>query len=275
MKGSITGIRELDRLIRTSVCPGNLIVIASRPGKGKTDLMLNIAENVSAESVSAFFSVEMKITDIVSRIISRRSGVDEVVIKAKDRSSPEWARVYAAVGDMRRSGLFVDETFGISVSEIEHRVRFLNSDLCRGKHDGLTGKSVSSVFVDTLQLVAPFGATHGDAEKTSNVVNGLVGLAERLRVTVFASSMMNRNIEHRPGGRPVLSDLLNSSSIEERASAVLMIHSSGHYADVTPSGHSNVEIVVAKNSGGPSGGSVKANFSPVFHSFTGVDIERD
>lgn len=259
--GVSSGFADLDR-ITTGFKPGELIVIASRPGHGKTSLALNIASSVALEgSTVAFFSLEMTGVELVSRMVCSIADVSLKRIRLGEVGQVEASRLDAARQSVSASSMFIDDSFSIGMPEIRAKCRRLAA-----KHD------IGIVMVDYLQLVHVTGRLDRH-EQIGIISRGLKALARELGTPVVAMAQLNRSIEQRRGSfqRPMLSDLRESGSIEQDADMVMFIQrdrmlnaekheeaeaSAAAMESAEREKYENIEpasLIVAKNRSGPIG----------------------
>lgn len=226
-RGAETGLADLDAMLPRGMLPGQLIVVAARPGMGKTSLALGIAEHVARTAGVAVFSLEMTRGELASRGLSWATRGDK-----SQRSH--------AIGTLGRLRLKIDDTPGVTVAHIRARAQRARREF----------GDLGLVVVDHLQLI------HGSGEnrhlELSATAKGLKALAKDLRCAVLLLSQLNRGVETRTDRRPVLSDLRESGAIEEDADAVLMLYRDAYYQADTYMGNT-VELLVRKNRGGRTG----------------------
>lgn len=236
-----SGFIDLDRMM-TGFYSGSLTIIAARPAMGKTAFGLAIAVNVATqENVPVlFFSLEMQVDDLTTRIMSSRAGVDGNSIKQESLSDSEIERLLDAARDMEGVPIRIDETPAIDIAAIKDRVTRE-----RRSH------GVGLVIVDYLQLGTCRSKNVGNREQEIAAISrGLKALAKDLSIPVIALAQLNRALESRAEKRPMLSDLRESGSIEQDADNVLFIHREDYY---THGNTNEAEIIVAKQRSGPTG----------------------
>jgi replicative DNA helicase len=272
--GIATGFKILDRMT-TGLHAGELILIAGRPGHGKTSLAMNIAANVVLQKEPksvAFFSMEMSKSDIASRLIASQAGVSLQQVRRGYFRKDHWPNLTSAASRLAETSLFVDDSSGLSVLEIRGRTRRLANEL-RQK-----GKSLSLVIIDYLQLMR--GASRrweNRQQEVSEISRGLKFLARDLGIPVIALSQLSRRVEDkaRSDGRPQLSDLRESGSLEQDADLVAFIFREAASRPHDPSlDQKKAEIILAKQRQGPTG-VVPVHFDPELTLFANLDTSGD
>ena len=246
MKGSVTGIATgfTDLDYRTAgMQPSDLILIAARPSMGKTAFALNIAQNVAFKQNKcvAIFSLEMSKEQLVNRMFSLESNVDAQKLRTGQMADDEWERLIESASLIGRSNLIIDDTPGISVSELRSKCRKYKME-----HD------LSMIIIDYLQLMTGNGRSDSRQQEISEISRSLKAVARELSVPVIALSQLSRAVEQRPDHRPMLSDLRESGAIEQDADVVMFIYRDDYYnKDTDKKGVS--EIIIAKQRNGPIG----------------------
>lgn len=246
-KGSVTGIAtgfvDLDYQM-AGLQPSDLILIAARPSMGKTAFVLNIAQYVAIHSqqTTAIFSLEMSKEQLVNRMFSLESRVDAQKLRSGNLTDADWEMLIEGAGNVGRSKLIIDDTPGISISELRSKCRKYKLE-----HD------LKLIIIDYLQLMSGSGR-HSESrqQEISDISRSLKALARELNVPVVALSQLSRAVEQRPDHRPMLSDLRESGAIEQDADVVMFIYRDDYYnKDSEMKGIS--EIIVAKQRNGPIG----------------------
>jgi replicative DNA helicase len=247
-KGNVTGIPtgflDLDRQT-AGMQPSDLILIAARPSMGKTAFVLNIAQNVAFREhmCVAIFSLEMSKEQLVNRMFSLESRVDAQALRTGNLSDADWEKLVEGAGIIGESELIIDDTPGISISELRSKCRKYKLE-----HD------LKIVIIDYLQLMTGSGGRASDSrqQEISDISRSLKALARELGVPVVALSQLSRAVEQRPDHRPMLSDLRESGAIEQDADVVMFIYRDDYYnKDTDLKGIS--EIIIAKQRNGPVG----------------------
>lgn len=247
-QGNVTGIATgfLDLDYKTSgLQPSDLILVAARPSMGKTALVLNIAQYVAFHSdlCTAIFSLEMSKEQLVNRLFSLESRVDAQKLRSGDLSDADWEKLIEGAGTIGQSKLIIDDTPGISISELRSKCRKYKLE-----HD------LKLIIIDYLQLMSGSGGRASDSrqQEISEISRSLKGLARELNVPVIALSQLSRAVEQRPDHRPMLSDLRESGAIEQDADVVMFIYRDDYYNKDTED-KGIAEIIIAKQRNGPIG----------------------
>jgi replicative DNA helicase len=242
--GTASGFRDLDGVLG-GFQPGNLIVIAARPSLGKSALVCNIAENVAAKDGTpvAFFSLEMSEAELAHRFISCRSRIPNDRLRKGKVSSRDWPRVVRACNELESAPLWLDDSSDLSLLELRAKARRLTAS------EGGLGL----VIVDYMQLMRPEDNRINRVEQVGQISRGLKILARELNVPVIGISQLSRAPELRTGpdkGRPLLSDLRESGSIEQDSDVVIFIYRESKYND--DADPSEADLIVAKHRNGPT-----------------------
>jgi replicative DNA helicase len=242
--GVPTGFLDLDRQT-AGMQPSDLILVAARPSMGKTAFVLNIAQNVAFREhmCVAIFSLEMSKEQLVNRMFSLESKVDAQALRTGNLSDADWEKLVEGAGVIGESELIIDDTPGISISELRSKCRKYKLE-----HD------LKLIIIDYLQLMSGSGGKSSESrqQEISDISRSLKALARELSVPVVALSQLSRAVEQRPDHRPMLSDLRESGAIEQDADVVMFIYRDDYYnKDTELKGIS--EIIVAKQRNGPVG----------------------
>lgn len=247
-KGTVTGIPtgfiDLDYKM-SGLQPSDLILVAARPSMGKTAFVLNIAQHVAfkEDAATAIFSLEMSKEQLVNRLFSLESQVDSQALRTGNLKDEEWEKLIEGAGIIGKSHLIIDDTPGISISELRSKCRKFKLE-----HD------LKLVIIDYLQLMSgrAGGRSESRQQEISDISRSLKGLAREISVPVIALSQLSRAVEQRPDHRPMLSDLRESGAIEQDADVVMFIYRDDYYNKDTE--HPNMaEIIIAKQRNGPIG----------------------
>lgn len=264
--GSVTGVptgfTDLDYQT-AGLQPSDLILIAARPSMGKTAFVLNIAQHIAfkAKKAVAVFSLEMSKEQLVNRLFALESRVDAQKLRTGNLNDEEWSRLIEGAGVVGESKLIIDDTPGISISELRSKCRKYKID-----HD------IGIVIIDYLQLMTGSGKSESRQNEISEISRSLKALARELNVPVVALSQLSRAVEQRPDHRPMLSDLRESGAIEQDADVVMFIYRDDYYHKDTE--EKNIaEIIVAKQRNGPIG-TVKLVWLPNYTKFANMKKER-
>ena len=245
-RGSVTGIPTgfIDLDYKTSgMQPSDLILIAARPSMGKTAFVLNIAQHMAFKNdvTAAIFSLEMSKEQLVNRLFSLESKVDSQSIRTGNLSDDDWAKLIESAGIIGKSNLIIDDTPGISVSELRSKCRKYKLE-----------HNLGIIIIDYLQLMTGSKRSDSRQQEISDISRSLKEVARELSVPVIALSQLSRAVEQRPDHRPMLSDLRESGAIEQDADIVMFIYRDDYYNK--DSEKKNIaEIIIAKQRNGPIG----------------------
>jgi len=258
--GIPTGYRDLDRKL-AGLHPTNLVVIAARPGMGKTALALNIAQNVAIrDHPVAIFSLEMSREEVVSRMLCAQGRIDSQRLRTGRLSEGDFAKLSHAASALYKKPIFVDDSPGLTVTEIRAKSRRLR------RRPGL-----DLVVVDYLQLMNGSGGENRQQE-IALISRSLKSLARELHVPVIALSQLNRAVEQREDRRPRLGDLRESGAVEQDADVVMFIYRDEYYHPERVEAKGVAEVVIAKHRQGAVG-KIEMTFLPEFTLF--ADMGRD
>ena len=264
--GRVTGIATgfLDLDFKTSgMQPADLVLIAARPSMGKTAFVLNIAQYVAFRShhTVAIFSLEMSKEQLVNRMFSLESNVDAQNLRNGTLSDLEWEKLIESAGVIGRSNLIIDDTPGISISELRSKCRKFKME-----HD------LKMIIIDYLQLMSGSGRSESRQQEISEISRSLKAIARELKVPVLALSQLSRAVEQRPDKRPMMSDLRESGAIEQDADVIMFIYRDDYYnKDSEMKGIS--EIIIAKQRHGPIG-TVELVWLPEYTKFANKEHQR-
>lgn len=231
--------------------PGNLIILGARPSVGKTAFALNLARNAAVEfnEPVAFFSLEMTGMELTDRLIATESGISSDKLKGKVKMTPqEWGILERSVDRIFKAPLYIDETPGITLTEFTAKAKRLVNE-----------KNVKIIFVDYLQLMhsgKPQVGGFSKVQEVGDISNTLKTTAKELGIPIIALAQLNRNLMNRMGsnGKPVLSDLKDSGSIEQDADIVVFLHRPGLIGlSDDPEEQAKTEVIFAKNRNGQVG----------------------
>jgi replicative DNA helicase len=262
--GTPSGFEDLDR-ITGGFQPGNLIILAARPGMGKSALMANFAEHaaLTGKEAVALFSLEMSEGELAQRFIASQASIKGDDLRKGKVPQTRWAKILAASNRLAESALYVDDSSDLSVLDVRAKTR----RLAQQQADGL-----GLVLIDYLQLMRATGQTDNRAEQVGQISRGLKTLARELEVPVIALSQLNRGVEQRADKRPMLSDLRESGAIEQDADLVMFIYRDEYY-DEDSEDEGMAEVHIAKHRNGGLG-TVKLTFQaeyPRFMSYVGEE----
>lgn len=239
--GLETGFRKFDDMT-SGLQPADLVIVAARPSMGKTSFALNIAQYVAIRLKQGvgLFSLEMSREALVLRLLCAEASVDSHKLRAGFASRDDWGRMAAALGRLAEAPIFIDDTPGLSLSEVRAKARRLQAE-----------HGLGLLVVDYLQLMSGRGRFENRTQEISSISRGLKGLAKELRVPLIAISQLNRAPEER-GGRPRLSDLRESGQIEQDADLVAFIYRE-ELVKPTDENRGRAEIIIEKQRNGPTG----------------------
>ena len=244
LTGISTGFTDLDGMT-SGLQPADLVIVAGRPSMGKTTFAMNLVENavLRSDKVILVFSLEMPSDSIVMRMLSSLGRIDQTKVRSGKLDDDDWPRLTSAVNLLNERKLFIDDTAGISPTEMRARAR----RLAREHGD------IGMIMVDYLQLMRIPGSS-GDnrTNEISEISRSLKALAKEFNCPVIALSQLNRSLEQRPNKRPVNSDLRESGAIEQDADIIMFVYRDEVYHPETE--YKGVaEIIIGKQRNGPIG----------------------
>jgi replicative DNA helicase len=261
MTGIPCGFQDLDRLTN-GLQPGDLIIVAARPSAGKTAFALTIGQNAAllADQVIGIFSLEMTKEALVSRMLCSEARVDAHRLRGGFLNREEWGRLGQGLQKLAMTRIFIDDTPGISISEMRAKARRLQAE-----------HGLNMLIVDYLQLMRGRGRVENRQQEVSQISRDLKALAKELNVPVVALSQLSRAPETRSDHRPQLADLRESGSIEQDADVVLFIYREEMY-NHTDENDGMAEIIIGKQRNGPTD-TVKLAFLKQFTRFENLIYE--
>ena len=246
--GSVTGIPTgfLDLDYKTAgLQPSDLILVAARPSMGKTAFVLNIAQHVAfkANKSVAIFSLEMSKEQLVNRLFALEAQVDAQSLRTGNLKDSDWEKLIESAGTIGKSKLMIDDTPGISISELRSKCRKMKLE-----------HGLDIIIIDYLQLMTGRvgGRSESRQQEISEISRALKGVARELNVPVIALSQLSRAVEQRPDHRPMMSDLRESGAIEQDADVVMFIYRDDYYNKDTEL-KNIAEIIIAKQRNGAIG----------------------
>ena len=241
--GVPSGFRDLDR-ITSGFQEGNLIIVAARPGMGKSALGLGIATNVAVRHGKpvALFTLEMSKAEVTQRMMCAEAKVELHRLRTGRLGQDDWPRLTAACDRLAKAPIYVDDTGSITMMEIRSKARRLKS-----KHPEL-----GLILVDYMQLMTSGTSAENRVQEVSQISRALKVLARDLDVPVVAMSQLSRAVEQRHDKRPILSDLRESGSIEQDADIVTFIYRDDYYNPDDSQDPGVAEVIVAKHRNGPT-----------------------
>ena len=237
--GVPTGFRDVDTLL-SGMQAGNLIVIAARPGVGKSSFVTNVARNVAVDAglPVAMFSLEMSRWEIGMRLLCGEARVPWDSIRNKRVGAEDWSRIAQAADSLHEAPLFIVDSGNVTLVDIRAKARRLSA-----RRQGL-----GMIIVDYLQLMSHTRRVDNRQQEIAEISRGLKMLAKELEIPVIAVSQLNRDPERRQDKRPQLSDLRESGAIEQDADVVMFIHRE----DADPAKKGLADLIVAKHRNGPT-----------------------
>ena len=240
--GVPTSFTDLDRLLG-GLNRSDLIIIAARPGMGKTALQLAIGQAAARRYNKriAMFSLEMSAEQLVQRMIAAETRIDSQRLRRGDLEEHEWPIFYEAVGRISETQIFIDDTPSITPLQLRTKCRRLYSE-----------HGIDLIMVDYLQLMVTDRPYGNRVQEISEISRALKGLARELDIPVVANSQLSRAVEQRTEKRPVLADLRDSGSIEQDADVVMFIYRDDYYKHEESERPNIAEINIAKHRNGPT-----------------------
>ena len=293
LSGIATKIQSLDSRMG-GLQPSDLVIVAGRPGMGKTSLATNIAFNIAHDyesdvaadgtqsalegGVVGFFSLEMSAEQLATRIVSEQAEISSSKIRRGEITEADFSKLTICASEMQKIPLYIDETGGISIAQLAARARRLKRQ-----------KGLDVLIVDYIQLMQGSKRNDGNrVQEVTEITTGLKALAKELNIPVIALSQLSRQVESRDNKRPQLSDLRESGSIEQDADVVLFVYREEYYLqNAEPNegteewfkwdeklreAHGKAEVIIAKQRHGPTG-TAKLGFQAEFTRFS--DIAED
>lgn len=268
--GLPSGFSELDKMT-TGFHDDELIILAARPGVGKTAFALNVAQFVGlkTDKTVAMFSLEMGAEQLVQRMLASEGLIDSQHLRTGQLTDEEWRKIVVAAGSLDNTSIYIDDTPGIKMSEIRAKARRL------AKEKGNLGL----IVIDYLQLIEG-PRSESRQQEVSAISRQLKKLAKELHIPVIALSQLSRSVEQRQDKRPVLSDIRESGSIEQDADIVAFLYRDDYYRDErdeddegeveAEEDNGEVEVIIEKNRSGTRG-TVKLMFSKPYNRFSNLD----
>ena len=270
--GLSTGYKDLDAMT-TGLHKDELVILAARPGVGKTAFALNLAQNAATKSNAtvAIFSLEMGAESLVNRMLCSEGSIDANALRTGKLDENQWNSLVVAMGSLSRTNVYIDDTPGIKMAEIRSKCRRLL------KESG----NLDLVIIDYLQLIEGTGQENRQQE-VSVISRNLKKLAKELHVPIIALSQLSRGVEARQDKRPMLSDIRESGSIEQDADIVAFLYRDDYYNDEDGDDNNSgpqedpedqdvgeVEVIISKNRSGPRG-TAKLLFVKSYNKFSSI-----
>ncbi len=245
--GLATGFFDLDRQL-TGLHGGELIILAARPGVGKTSLALNMGVHASLreKKAVAVFSLEMPADQLALRLLASEAKVSLKRLREGGLSDHDMTKINTVAAQLYEAPIYIDDSGSLTIFDLRAKARRLKAK----------DKSLSLVIIDYLQLMSGGGRQDSREQEVAQISRGLKQLAKELGIPIMALSQLNRKVEERKDGRPMLSDLRESGSIEQDADVVLFIHAEQQEEEggAAVPGTLAIELIVAKQRNGPTGG---------------------
>ena len=240
--GIATGFQKLD-FMTSGLQRSDLIIIAGRPGMGKTAFALNLAVNCSlkANAAVAVFSLEMADQQLVKRMLCSEGRISATNMRSGNLKDSDWPKLAKAAGALSEASIYIDDTGSIALSDLRGKCRRL-----------ATEHGLDLIVIDYLQLMRGSKNAQGREQEISEISRGLKALAKELNVPVIALSQLNRSLESRPDKRPVLSDLRESGAIEQDADIIMFVYRDEYYNEESED-KGVAEVIIAKQRSGPTG----------------------
>lgn len=241
--GIPTGFRDLDKMT-AGFQRNDLIIVAARPSVGKTAFALNVAQSVAVKAREnvAIFSLEMGADQLVMRMLCAEGNIDAQRLRTGALETEDWSKLTMAMGSLSNSGIYIDDSPGVRMTDIRAKCRRL------AKENGL-----GMIMIDYLQLILGSGKPgENRQQEVSEISRSLKGLARELKVPIIALSQLSRGVEQRQDKRPMMSDLRESGSIEQDADIVAFLYRDDYY-DKESESKDIIEIIIAKQRNGPTG----------------------
>ena len=262
ISGLETGFVDLDK-ITSGFQPSDLIIVAARPSMGKTAFALNIASYVGVHLRKnvIFFSLEMSQSQIADRLLASEGNVDSSIIRNGNLDGDDYEKIARAVATFKTSGLYINDTAGLTVFEMSNIATQLHHHLQNEQGNGL-----NLLIVDYLQLLRPVLKHQNREQEISEISRSIKSLAKDLNIPVVALSQLNRSLESRKDKRPLMSDIRESGSIEQDADLISFIYRDEVYNKETDD-QGIAEVLLEKHRNGATG-MVKLGFTGKYARFT-------
>ena len=238
--GVPTGYREIDNYT-AGFQPANLIIVAARPGMGKTAWCMNIAQNVATKDKKpvGIFSLEMSKAELAQRLLCSEARIDAMRLRTGFLEENDWPRLTRAMNVLCEAPIFIDDTPGLSVMEMRSKARRLKSK-----------SGIELMIIDYIQLIKGSSKTENRNQEISEISRQLKGLSKELDIPIVVISQLSREVEKRVDKRPMLSDLRESGAIEQEADMVIFIYRDDYYNPHSEK-KNKAEVIIAKQRSGP------------------------
>jgi replicative DNA helicase len=258
--GLETGFVDLDRMT-AGFQRNDLIIVGARPSVGKTAFALNIAQNVAKKTGEniAIFSLEMGAEQLVMRLLCAEGNIDAQRLRTGSLTDEDWGKLTMAMGSLASTGIYIDDTPGVRISDIRSKCRRLAQE-----------HGLGMILIDYLQLILGSGRSgENRQQEVSEISRSLKQLARELKVPVIALSQLSRGVEQRQDKRPMMSDIRESGSIEQDADIVAFLYRDDYY-DKESEAKNIIEIIIAKQRNGPVG-TVQLAFVKEYNKFVNIE----
>ena len=271
LSGVPSGFSKLDR-VTSGWQKSDLVIVAARPGMGKTAFALTMARNIAIthETAIGFFSLEMSSEQLVSRLIASEAELSASKLRRGDLQDFEMVQLHEKIKQLSEAQIYIDDTPALTIFELRAKARRL-----------VKNHNVGIIVIDYLQLMSAGGKAGNREQEISTISRSLKGIAKELKIPVIALSQVNRGVESRTGvgsKRPMLSDLRESGAIEQDADIVTFIYRPEYYKiyewDNGDDSRSQAEIIIAKHRNGALE-NVRLKFTPEFAKFSDIDYFDD
>ncbi len=285
--GLATHFNDLDRMM-SGLHPGELVIVAARPGMGKTSFVMNIAVNVArsqrvlmpgpgesgygSEPVDVagqgvvVFSLEMPSEQVAVRMLCSEARVELGKLRGGFTTADDWRQLTGAASGLSNMPIWIDDSPGITILELRAKVRRIKAEREKRQQENPNASGLGLVVIDYLQLMRGRPNAQSREQEISEISRGLKELAKELEVPVIALSQLNRGVEGRNDKRPMLSDLRESGAIEQDADAIIFIYREDYYQREVTSDAGVSELILSKQRNGPTG-TVKVRFFSTYTRF--------
>ena len=280
--GISSGYPRLDAMC-SGLKPGDMVIVAGRPGMGKTGFAINMALAIAKQRLNVlFFSLEMPAQQIVNRFVSIECSVNSKSLLNAKFDADETTRLWGNFDAVAELPIFVDESASLTIPELRSKAKKLDAELRKTPNPGReTPNKLDCIFIDYLQLMDSNVFKEDKVRQVEYNSKNIKKLAKDLGIPIIAMAQLNRKIEERRGGKvefssnkPMLSDLKDSGSIEQDADMVMFIHREDAYKKKEEEKNNEAEVFVEKNRHGPTG-SIKFRFVPHYMKFIQLDPAAD
>ena len=281
MLGISSGYTKLDNMC-SGLKPGDMVIVAGRPGMGKTGFAINMALAIAKSGLNVlFFSLEMPAQQILNRFISIECSINSKSLLSAKFDPDETARLWGYLDKTVDLPIFIDESASLTISELRSKAKKLDAELRKTPNPNRqTPNKLDCIFIDYLQLMDATGFKDDVVHQIEYNSKNIKKLAKDMGIPIIAMAQLNRNIEDRRGGKetggkkPMLSDLKGSGSIEQDADMVLFIHREDPYKTKEEEKNNEAEIYIEKNRHGPTG-KITFRFVPHYMKFIQLDPAAD